>query len=847
MTDSKVSAILVNSQPYTREMLESDKKSGKISAETYAQRKAMFDGDGEKKPSEVTMIIVDGAPYTRENLEADFKENKISEEEYNLRKARFGGTSAGTTVEVNPDQVELTPEELAAKVTQRQEELDAVAKMKEISQKGIITEEIVINSENGVLTADIKAPKKMKEKHTIAQEQARMARYTYYDEATGETTIITGAENLRNKKDAMKAERKAAKKAQKKYNKEWKNAAKEAAKAEDQMRMGKATTQQVEAAKQKRDNAQANLDKATNARTTSKEEYERVKQSYKAAQGPDTTGSDYRGMKGVTKAYNDNVKATNKLVKREVFFDKADYEKAKDNPATKGQKIVLASDQDRIVLNMLASTAQQHLDAASSPEEKAIWKELANIFKDENGKPLPYNQVDTDKVQDALIDLTGGDGRLNYTEQNIISKELGVSMSDVRHLFHTYGFEAPHPIGKRLTNGAIEAAPVAATMGLSYLLTRHKVHAQDTREAVSHAEATNVVTTTSSATAEATAVADVPGKTYNWFDPETGEEVIDRIAGAHEEVTKYATAIATATAKATASADAFASATAVAEAVAALSPAGLIAAPALAFLAGAAKRPVECSAAVAGASAEKLASFVKMYKHNDNKNIGNQIVQMAGQITGNKAYDRAIIVAVLEHDIGSQNTVPRTRELRNALAHLDAIKAEVDKFKRIPPPPEPTPVVTPAPKPEYCYDTKEGDLVKPNTHTVKRGEVLSTILKAKYPGVKYKDALDAFMKANPDLKDPNSLQVGQEFVLPDIGEIKPDMGANVRTVSGGKRIVFRPSKTGPVQGKQTYDVVDCTDPNNQKVLNRGLTEDKARAEVDRLSAEAQRNGKVPRQ
>ena len=48
----------------------------------------------------------------------------------------------------------------------------------------------------------------------------------------------------------------------------------------------------------------------------------------------------------------------------------------------------------------------------------------------------------------------------------------------------------------------------------------------------------------------------------------------------------------------------------------------------------------------------------------------------------------ALIAAVLRQDIGSQNTVATTRELRSALAHLDAIKAEVDKFKKLPPPPE---------------------------------------------------------------------------------------------------------------------------------------------------------------
>ena len=715
--------------------------------------------------------------------------------------AFYGLESAGD----KPLSTEQQAQKAKAKAAQQQEIADAKAAAKaKVQKEGVRTEEGVVTSHgNGTFTFDIKAPTRKKEKTSKGAEQARMARY--YDEASGQWIELKEGESMKDlnkrlkaKEKELKAEKKAAKK-------------------------------QLKADRKNADKSVSELKEDNIKLAEAREELNQVKQARKASAG--------KGIKGDIRAYNRNVKANNRLVDREVYFDKADAKAASESPEAKGKTIKVASKDDIAVLRQLSATAQMHLDdKSSSPQEKALWTELANLFKDENGNDI--KQPDTRKVQDALIDLTGGDMRLNYTEQKAISKELGMSMSDVRSAFKTYGFEAPNPLGKRNTNGLIAAAPAAGAVTMSWLLSRTKVHAEATAEAHAHAEAT------ATAKASATATAETEGLAFDWMDPTTGEEIHKRISGDIQTVTEYAEATETAIA------DKVTTATQAVEVVAALSKKALVAAPAIAFLAGFAKRPVEISAAQQGVNTQKMATYVEVFKHNKNKNIGNQIVQMAGHITGDKAVDRAIIVAVLDHDIGSQNTVPRTRELRSALAHLDAIKAEVEKFKNLPKPPaEEPPAQPPVQKPTqapYCYDVKPGEVVKPNTHTVAKGDTVDMIIKAKYPDSDFRKAKAEFLKANPALKDPNSIQVGQEFVLPDVDGKAPKLDGKVRRAHG-KRIIFRPSNIPGVNGEQMFDLYDCSDPKNEKKLNsKPMTHQAAEAEQTRLSADAQAQGRTQR-
>ena len=575
-------------------------------------------------------------------------------------------------------------------------------------------------------TADLQAPKAKMEKHTRRQEKQEMARY--YDEKTG-TWIEAESdskEDLKANKAALKekrAELKDDKKAAQKDAKAKMKALEEANEKYQQARIakmkGEATEEDVKAAEQEVLAAREDARAAVEKREDAVEEYAQVRQAHKAAKG--------KGIGGDTRAFNKNVKANNRMVDREVYFTEAEADAAKAaNPDNKGN-IKVASKDDLNVLMALSMTAESQLEKAESPEAKALWTELANLFKDENGNPVDLDKVDTRKVQNALIDITGGDMKLDLSEQDVLKAELkdkGVSGGDIRHLFKTYGFDVANPTAKRIVNGLKEAAPVLVTMGLAQLLTRNKskavAHAEDRQTATSTAQqtVTTVAEDTQSATATATAHAEAwtEDQVFSYID-EYGRTRDLRIAGQFAEDTQtasetakaYAKAVATATAKASASATAFASATAVAEAVAKLTPAGLVAAPALAFLAGFTKHPVETSAAK-GATTEKMATYVEVFNKNKNKNIGNQIIQMAGQITGDEATDRALIVAVLDHDIGAQNTTPTTRELRATLEHLKAIQNEVKNMKTIvenPPEPVPDPTPIPSPDPEVCIDVEE--------------------------------------------------------------------------------------------------------------------------------------------
>ena len=798
----------------------------------------------------------------------------------------------GLQVEQNPASQELTSEQKEAKDKAKVRQEKEVEQMKaqaaaastedkvaQVKKGGVTTQEGVITShgDGTAYTFDIKAPARHKEKTTKDAERARMARY--YDEKSGEwiergekyKTNKEVRQALKAKEKEIKAEQKQAKKDAKQLNKDARAARTEASKydAELERLLASGLTMNEILANPKYDDLikklgqssaryielESRSNDAIDRQMKAKEEREQVHQA-RVASGR-TGFLKKTGVGADKRAYNANVKANNRLADRVVVRTEAEKDRIKDLPAYKDKKIKVASDDDIQVLKRLSVLARRYMDSASDPKEKSVWQELANLTtKDEHGRIL--FTANTKQVQDALIDITGGDMRLNYTEQKMLAKETGMSMSQVRHAFKTYAFEAPHPLGKRFTAGGLAALPVAADMTLGHFLSKRRASASGYAEAtaedhaVSDAHQTTIVE--GDVTATAHSEASVPGYKFDWIDPYTGEEVHKRVAGQFAEdtqsVTQYYKAIAEANAHAEAHSKAFASVSVACSAVAKLSPAGLIAAPALAFLGGFLKTPVEISAAQAGATTEKMSKFVNVFKHNKNKNIGNQIIQMAGQITGNEAVDRALIVAVLDHDIGSQNTTPTLRELRNALAHLDAIKGEVDKFKKLPKPPaEEPPAQPPVQEPTqapYCYDVKPGEVVKPNTHTVAKGDTVDMIIKAKYPDSDFRKAKAEFLKANPALKDPDSIQVGQEFVLPDVDGKAPKLDGKVRRAHG-KRIIFRPSNIPGVNGEQMFDLYDCSDPKNEKKLNsKPMTHQAAEAEQTRLSADAQAHGRTQR-
>ena len=597
-----------------------------------------------------------------------------------------------------------------------QKKLDEVSRPIVVRDDGVDAKGVKIDTDNGekgtAAVADLKAPTEKMEKHTRRQEKAEMARY--YDEETGKWIEAERDENgelrtdkealrqvkrdLKAKEDKMEDKAKAAKKEAKASVKDFRQALADFRKAQIDHEQGKMNDEEF---KQKSDaflKAEADFVAKQQARGDSIEELAQVKQARKASQG--------KGIRGDKRAYNRDVKANNRIVDRQVFYSQEDADAAIAAGADK-KDVKVATDKDLEVLAALQVAGKNGLKASGeSLEAQGVWQELATLLVDENGNPT--SKPDTKKIQNALMDLTGGDMKLDYTEQQMLQNETHLSNAQIRHLFETYGFDAPNPLGKRITNGFKETVPVLATMGLAAYLSKHKVKSEAT--ATAEAEATATATATAEATATATAHAEAwTEDVINTFVDQFGRTRDQRIAGQFAEDTQTVTQTATKTTTATSTSKAFGTATALAEAAAGLTPLAIIAAPALAFLTGFFKNPVE-SSAVKGATTEKMATYVDVFNKNKNKNIGNQIIQMTGQITGDEALDKLLIVSVLDHDIGAQNTIPTTRELRMALEHLQAIQNEVKNMKTIvenPPEPVPDPTPIPSPDPEVCIDVEE--------------------------------------------------------------------------------------------------------------------------------------------
>ena len=617
-----------------------------------------------------------------------------------------------------------------------QKKLDEVSRPIVVRDDGVDAKGVKIDTDNGekgtAAVADLKAPTEKMERHTRRQEKAEMARY--YDEETGKWIEAERDENgelrtdkealrqvkrdLKAKEDEMEDKAKTAKKEAKASVKDFRQALADFRKAQIDHEQGKMSDEEFKAKSDAFLAAEADFVAKQQARGDSREELAQVKQARKASQG--------KGIRGDKRAYNRDVKANNRIVDRQVFYSQEDADAAIAAGADK-KDVKVATDKDLEVLAALQVAGKNGLKASGeSLESQGVWQELATLLVDENGNPT--SKPDTKKIQDALMDLTGGDMKLDYTEQQMLQNETHLSNAQIRHLFETYGFEAPNPVGKRITNGLTTAAPVLATMGLAALLSKHKVKSEAT--ATAEAEATATATATAEATATATAHAEAwTEDIINTFVDQFGRTRDQRIAGQFAEDTQTVTQTATKTTTATSTSKAFGTATAIAEAAAGLSPLGVVAAPALAFLTGFFKNPVE-SSAVKGATTEKMATYVDVFRKNKNKNIGNQIIQMTGQITGDEAVDKLLIVSVLDHDIGAQNTVPTTRELRMALEHLQAIQEQVKKTT-VEVPTEPVP--SPSPVDDRCDTIEANDVITTYHYDKKGGDSWGGIVDALYP------------------------------------------------------------------------------------------------------------------
>lgn len=575
------------------------------------------------------------------------------------------------------------------------------------------------------------------------------------------------------------------------------------------------------------------------------QELKQIKQARQAAEGK-------RGVRKAKGAHNDNVEAETRVSKRQVYMDKEAAKAAIENGADKDD-VRVATEDDMATLEALVLTAANSYEKASAPQDKAIWRELVElqyeigedgkIVKDADGnfkQKRPIAEAPTKDIKDALADLAGADFSANYSEREIIANETGRSKQDVRHMFLTYGFDAPAAFGKRVVNGLAAGAPALAA-GLIGLLQKNKAEAH--AKAVAEAEAHDTQRLQGELSVTAHAEVWTEDQVISQKD-EFGRTQDKRIAGLHAEDTQTQTLVYDLVAKA----DAY-SKTVVetfSEAISRVPVAGALLPAAISFLAGFAKNPRECGATKA-ATEDKLARFTEMYKGGAAKKLGNQVIQLQKQISdlcGDERFGVALTAAVLQHASGSQNEVMTRREIEGAISVLERVVTEMKKPKttvEVPPQgqveehEEPSPTVT-----EPCFTDVKGEVKEPTTYTVEHYDTVDTIIKAKYPDAVFKTAKAEFLAANPDLKDPNSIKVGQKFVLPTLADGTAPANNEVTKVRGGRRIDFKPSQIRDPQGIPTWAVQNC---NTGEIVATGFTSQQAAADAATDHAERARQKK----
>ena len=431
------------------------------------------------------------------------------------------------------------------------------------------------------------------------------------------------------------------------------------------------------------------------------EQLKQIKQARQAAEG--------KGIRKAKGAQHDNSDAETRVSRRQVYMDKEAAKAAVEKGADEDD-VRVATEDDMATLEALVLTAANKYENASSAETKAIWRELVElqyeigedgkIVTDEKGnfkQKQPIAEVQTRDIQNALADLAGGDFCANYSEREIIADETGRSKQDVRHMFLTYGFDAPAAIGKRLVNGAIAGAPAFAAGMLGLLMkNRAEAHARTVSTADAHAVQRKQ--------GELSVTAEVwqPDKRTEYKD-EFGRTRTKIEAGDHVSNTETLVydIVAEASSHAEAVAEAFAKVAARIPVAAAFLPA------AASFLAGFLRNPGECAATKA-ATKEKLAEFVNMYKGSSSKKLGNQVIQLQKQISdlcGDERFGVAITAAVLERADGSQNTVMTRREIEAAVRMLEGIVEQLKKPQiKVEVPPQ---VTVEEPSSEVCIDVEE--------------------------------------------------------------------------------------------------------------------------------------------
>ena len=415
-------------------------------------------------------------------------------------------------------------------------------------------------------------------------------------------------------------------------------------------------------------------------------EYEKQKAMYKSG-----------GERGIRKAAKRNAKNYGNINDVHQVFTSKEQEEAylKEHPEEEGHTSVLSSKQTGNLIQMHSfakayiKRAEEKLANATDPASKEKAQKELDIVKEQYGDLATCmdedGNIDTRKLQQAMMGFFGADGRMNIDEKTALAKATGLKNRHIRSLGAELGFGNESATARRFGAAGIAAAATA----LGSLIGPHKksAHAESTAEASKDYQFKGEITVP------------IQGVDSN------GVPYLDNI---NVPVTGPKETVNVAT-------------TAVADAVAKLPILGQVAAPVLAGLTAFFLSNPQSKDAFNGNAVEQVLENLNTVSGKDNKKIVAQIQDM--ELTGDPVRDKAIKAAVIQASLGKDSAKANTEELLAAYQDLVDTKKALDEIEKLPkptptpptPPTPPPPTPPTPPEPERCQDIQErsthGDVI----------------------------------------------------------------------------------------------------------------------------------------
>lgn len=380
----------------------------------------------------------------------------------------------------------------------------------------------------------------------------------------------------------------------------------------------------------------------------------------------DKTGASKKFAKKYEKAARKNVEQYEKTQDVvETFLDKSQAKAwEKEHP---GQKAAVVNENDLRALTTLyfkgideIEKADADLEVAKqSGNENAIkeaenkarqihdkYDDYAGIFeKDDKGEPQ-FNRINTRKVQNILVDKSGGDQNFNLDEVKVMSDDLNMKKGQIKHLAKTFGFGTESQTGAKLKAAGIAAGSALAGEVIGGLFKTK--HSHQKAEAVSEAKGETKVL-------ETLDVASSGEVFYHYLEAQGGDAFAHAVA---EACAKYVPGI------------------------------GLAAAPVLAGLSAFLLTKGATEDVFGGANVEKVLDNIQVADKNAQP-VLKEIKEM--NITGDPKRDNLIKAAVLKATQGEDSKAMNLRELQSALVDLEKTKDAIGKLpvqEEAPVPPE---------------------------------------------------------------------------------------------------------------------------------------------------------------